>query len=284
MIQEIVDSIEDLTSFPPLAHRALAIATDDAAGVDDLIELVQYDPAVTSNCLKLCNSSYYGLSEKVSSLKQALVLLGMGNVIRILLTNCIKLPEYDQAHRGYGLHEGDLWRHSVSSAVLSGRLSASTGARADASLFTAALLHDVGKLALNRFMEERFRELCELIRNRSTLIQAEKEIFGIHHAELGGMIAAAWNFPEVLVHSIRYHHEPMDEGATPDVAAWVRLSNMVSHVAAFRSTCLHLDALTCNVKSRILAPFGLTPEAIETVCEQHAAEMLRTDALFAEAE
>lgn len=280
MIQEIVDSIEDLTSFPPLAHRALSIAMDNDAGVDDLIELVQFDPAVTSNCLRLCNSSYFGLSEKISSLKQALVFLGMRNIINVLLTHCIKLPEYDRAHGGYGLHEGELWRHSVSCAVLSGRLSEKAGCPPDPALFTAALLHDVGKLVLSRFLEKRYRALCDLIQNRLSLIQAEKALFGIHHAELGGIIAETWNFPDALIRSIQDHHRPIATEGEPDIVSWVGLSNAVAHLCAFRSTCFHSDVVCCFVAPQILKRFGLHGADVDAVAESHESDMMVADDLF----
>ena len=118
-IKEIIESIEELPPFPDSAMKILELSSYPETGIDDIVKVIQHDQAITGNCLKLCNSSYFGLVEKVTSIKHAVVLLGTENIIKVVFTSCSKLPSYARALKGYKLQAGELWRHSVGCALLS---------------------------------------------------------------------------------------------------------------------------------------------------------------------
>jgi putative nucleotidyltransferase with HDIG domain len=280
ILHDIIASIDGLTPFPRIARRALELAADAEVNVEELIDVVQYDPVITAKCLRLCNSSYFWIKEEVVSLRRAVVILGTRNILKILLAHCIKMPEYTASHRGYGLEAGALWRHSMASAVLAGQLANAAGFQDDASLFTAALLHDVGKLVLNPFVENSAGEMEALLNNGQSVMEAEKALFEINHAELGAMIAAGWNFPAVLVDSIRDHHADLTDTEPSGIEAWVALTNQMAHVCTLRSACQHLDAVICDIKPAVLAHFDLKPADIDSISKHYRDEMKQLDSLF----
>lgn len=280
ILHSIIASIDRLTPFPRIARRAFEIATDKDVSIDDLIDVVQYDQVITSKCLQLCNSSYFWIKEEVVSLRRAVVILGTLNIVKIILAHCIKIPEYTGAHDGYGLGEGELWRHSVSCAVLSGLLAGAAGLHGDATLFTAALLHDVGKLVLSPFAEEKASEIEAMLKSGHSVIETEKALFEIDHAELGGMIAAGWNFPAILINSIREHHTSLEGNDKPGGDSWVRLTNLVAYVCEFHATCHHIGEVECSIKPSILSRFGLKPEDIDRAIQVHQEEMQKLDTLL----
>lgn len=280
ILHSIIASIDHLTPIPRIAKRALELAIDKDVSIDDLINVVQYDPIITSKCLQLCNSSYLWIKEEVVSLRRAVVILGTRNIVKILLAQCIKIPEYTGVHKGYGLGVGELWRHSVSCAVLSGLLTEAAGLPDDTALFTVALLHDVGKLVLSPFAEEKASEIEAMLKSGHSVIETEKALFEIDHAELGGMIAAGWNFPDILINSIRNHHNSLESNDKPEGDSWVGLTNLVAYVCAFHTTCHHIGELECNIKPSILSRFELNPEDIDRVIQAHLEEMKKLDTLF----
>ena len=273
-LEKIVESVEGLPPFPDVARRILELAEVPEAGVTDILEIIQYDQGITANCLKLCNSSYFSLPVKIFTVEQAVALLGLQNIVKLVLSNCKVLSPYLEAKKGYGMQPGDLWRHSVAAATLSQMLIKKVGLKDDTVLFTAALLHDVGKLVLDEYIAENPEELTSLIRQEGfTFAQAEKEVFGIDHAELGGLIAEAWRFPGSLINSIRNHHLIMSGKTIPNMESWVRMSNLAHYAFLAHDFCLHHEGMTCQVNQGILHQFGLKEEHIHEVFDAFPDQM-----------
>ncbi|MFZ7112997.1 MAG: HDOD domain-containing protein [Desulfatiglandales bacterium] len=273
-LDKIVASVEGLPPFPDVARRIIELAEVPEAGVGDIVGIIQYDQGITANCLKLCNSSYFSLPVKIFTIEQAVALLGLQNIVKLVLANCRALSPYLEAKKGYGMHPGDLWRHSVGAATLSQMLIKKVGLKDDAVLFTAALLHDVGKLVLDQYIAENPGELNSLIRQEGlTFAQAEKEVFGIDHAELGGLIAEAWRFPGSLVNSIRNHHLSMSGKTIPNMESWVRMSNLAHYAFLAHDFCRHHEGMSCQVNQGILHQFGLKEEHIDAVLYAFPDEM-----------
>ena len=143
-IDKIVARIDSLAPIPPIATQILALAEDQDACLRKIAELIRHDPPITANILKVCNSAYFGLVQKVESIHEALTLLGLDKVTELVLLNCLS-DSLGGAHCGYGLGEGQLWRHAVTSAHVSVALANRVGGNFNKHLlFTAALLKDIG--------------------------------------------------------------------------------------------------------------------------------------------
>jgi putative nucleotidyltransferase with HDIG domain len=273
-IAQITKTIKKLPLFPEAARRVLELADDPEVQMKDIIDVIKYDQAITSNCLKLCNSTYFGLLEKIYTIDAAVAMLGLQNIVKIVLINCKELNIYKESSHGYDLQPGELWRHSVACAIISQLLFKEAKRKEDGVLFTAALLHDIGKTILGQLVTENSKSLKGLMREQGIcLVEAEKQLFGIDHAELGGMIAEKWKFPRTLINSICNHHKPMAGKILPNVEAWVRLSNIVYYVSVMRGLSSHHDTIDCNVKREILVQFKLKPDNIENVVAALPAEL-----------
>lgn len=272
--EKIIKSIKKLPPMPEAARRILELADNPDVHVKDVIKVVKYDQAITSNCLKLCNSSYFGLREKVYTIDNAVVMLGLQNLIKIVLVNCDELDVYADGQEGYNLQPGELWRHSVACAIISQLLFKEKGRQEDGVLFTAALLHDIGKVILNKFISDDTGSLHNLVQEQGiTLVEAEKQFFGIDHAELGGIIAEKWKFPQTLINSLRNHHKSMSGKIMPNIEAWVRLSNLVYYVSLMKGQSSHNEDIHCNIRREILFQFGLKQQNIENVITTFPSEM-----------
>jgi len=221
----ITKDIKELPPLPEVAQKVFSLLNDPKSNVQDLVKVIQLDQAMTANILKLCNSAYFGLKRKISSLQEALVLLGQKNLHEIIMTdNSGKY--YQRAGAGYSLGKGELWRHSVACALLSQILVRKTGLPEDPFLFTAALLHDIGKVILSTYVKTEYDQIIRLVKEQQyPFLQAEKEIIGIDHAELGGRIAEEWNFPGALVEAIAQHHTPDTENY---ISCIVHLCNLMT--------------------------------------------------------
>jgi putative nucleotidyltransferase with HDIG domain len=109
---------------------------------------------------------------------------------------------------GYEVDARAFWLHSVAVAVLAERLAAETATLAPALTFTAALLHDIGKLAVSTFVAEAEEEILALVRQGGAFAAAERAVLGIDHGEVGALVAEAWSLPPAIALAARWHHQP----------------------------------------------------------------------------
>ncbi len=276
-LERIVEAIDQLPPFPDTALRILDIADDPNSSADDVIEVIQFDQAITSNCLRVCNSSYFGLREKAKSIKHAVVLTGTDALVKIALTNCGKVSAFSAEHKGYGLHPGELWQHSVSCALLSQLLLKRAGKSDNHELFVSALLHDVGKLVIDGFIADDFEAMYSLMEEDGYgFVDAEREYYGIDHAELGGLIFRTWNFPQTLIDSVSKHHQRAEEGPKKGIEPWTALSDQVVHaVDGFFTAMQQSDPDACRIDAAILSGFDLSTEDIVAVACELPCEMKR---------
>jgi putative nucleotidyltransferase with HDIG domain len=189
------------------------VTNDPDFSVDDLVNIIKYDQSITANILRICNSPYFGIRYKVSSLREAVIYLGRTNILHVVYT--AGTSRFYKKVKGYYRGATKLWEHSVGVALMSQILAKNIYSREDPGFFTAGLLHDIGKVVLGEFVHESFHEIMDLVsKRRYSFLEAEKEIIGINHAELGGEIASLWSFPKEIRDAIIYHHRPdlMEKG------------------------------------------------------------------------
>ena len=273
-VTQIVQACDKLPPFPAVATRLMGLVEAPDTNVEDIVELISYDQALTANCLRLCNSSYFGLREKVTSVHHAVVLLGTRKLCEIALTISCGLSDYQKRSLGYGLHPGELWRHSVTCAQVSRLVLRKMDWPEDSYAYTAALLHDVGKLILDQFVDSNFDQICRLMAAGSTPVQAEKKALGIDHGDVGGLLCKSWKFPDALTDAIRSHHRALETDG-PHLFQVVELSNLIAHVSTY-----HRAGLDLRTGPDVLSRFGLDQQDIQDVIEGVTAELQRAEDLF----
>jgi putative nucleotidyltransferase with HDIG domain len=207
-IASVVDEIDALPRLPESALRIMDALRNPQASMAKIVEAIRFDQSMTTELLRICNSAYYSRSRRIASLQEAIVVLGATNLMRIVLAaHSRTLLAAEQ--RGYGLPPGALWRHSVAVALAGDKLGEGLPPAQRATLFTAGLLHDVGKILLNERMELNYAAIAlRVARERIPFPQAEQEVLGFTHADVGAAIAERWGLPEPIVRCIRYHHQP----------------------------------------------------------------------------
>jgi putative nucleotidyltransferase with HDIG domain len=208
MIDKILMSIKKLPAFPMTIQRVIELLKDDDYAVNDVANVIKYDQAIAANILKISNSAYFGARQKIKTIPDAVVHLGQKQLIRAVQTAGVS-RYFSKDRKGYGTKSKDLWEHTVAVAVMSQILSKQFFKKEDSVLYTAALVHDIGKLVMGEFVEESSEKIFRLVTEQGySFLEAEEEIIGINHAELGGRIADFWNFPTEIRNAIAYHHRP----------------------------------------------------------------------------
>ncbi|MBU3950060.1 MAG: HDOD domain-containing protein [Proteobacteria bacterium] len=209
-LEKIIKNIDSLSPVSSTGTKIMEIISNPDSSLGEIVEVIQYDQSMTANLLKICNSSFFALREKVVSVRQAVSYLGMNNIANIVIMGNFS-KNFNTSQDGYGLNEGELWKYSVSSAVIAQGLAEKRNVKNIPRLFTSALLKDIGKVVLSNYVQDAFKEIeLKVQEDGMTFLQAEREVLGIDHAELGAMVAEKWNFNPEMVFVIRNHHNPIN--------------------------------------------------------------------------
>ena len=218
-IKEIIQKIDNLKPMPQVAQKIMSIAQAPSSSLSDLSEIIIYDQSLTANLLRICNSAHFALPREVESVQQAIVYLGMNQVVDLVLMSGGAANLKDK-QEGYDLAEGDLWKYSVSSALIARELAERGKSENSHLIFTAALVKDIGKVVLNQYVADSYEKINLLVsKHEFSFREAEKAVIGIDHAELGSEVAKKWNFSEKMVDIIRFHHSPSEsEEALPETS------------------------------------------------------------------
>ncbi|NDY73359.1 HDOD domain-containing protein [Desulfobacter hydrogenophilus] len=204
--QEMAKEIKNLTPIPAVTMSLLKVVDDPNKTMDDVTNIIQYDPAITADVLRIANSAYFGLKYPAETISDAANMLGTDRLVEfVLLKVASKIIQGPLG--GYDMHEGALWQHSVSSAIIAKQLALQLGLPHSCSIFTAALLKDIGKTVMDKYVKNAYKKIYNLVINENfSFMEAEKKVIGVDHAELGGMMAHLWKFSPKMVMIITNHH------------------------------------------------------------------------------
>lgn len=213
----------------------MTLLGDEAVTLPDLILLVSEDVALSANLLRIANSAYYRGQEPVPSLHKAVIRLGTPGVYRAALGLSLRgtLPKQIP---GYDISSDAFMYHSVACAVMAEALARELGLQDHDAIFTAGLLHDIGKLVVGPLVAERRRPVDDrLAGGMSSLHEVEREVLALDHCDAGEQIAQAWGLPDVVAFGARWHHEP-SAAPTPKaqrVGALIHCANGLAHLTGF---------------------------------------------------
>ncbi len=222
----IMRRVKLFPSMSGTAARVLKLLDDPDTSTSEIGEILRYDPGLTANILKLTNSAYFGFASQIGSVKQAIVLLGSKRVIYLVMVSCVNAV-MDEQVLGYDLPAGELWRHSIAVSVAAECLVKELRIPTAEEIFTAALLHDVGKLILGDFVKEDLKEIESAASEGIPFQVAERKVLGTDHAEIGAEILKNWSFPPEVVSAVRWHHDPDSADETGMLVDIVHVANVL---------------------------------------------------------
>jgi putative nucleotidyltransferase with HDIG domain len=204
---KIIQKVSIFPSMPQAGIKLRALLTEEDVSIDEIEKILRHDPGLAANVLRLANSAYFGMPTKVSTLRHAVMLLGVTRFTQIAVTASMN-KIMDGAVEGYGLSPGELWLHSIAVSTTAEALAKNRKLAGNSDFFTPALLHDLGKLVLDEFIKKELPKIESLIAEDVPFIIAEKDVLGTDHAEIGALILSKWRLPGDLINAVRWHHYP----------------------------------------------------------------------------
>jgi putative nucleotidyltransferase with HDIG domain len=272
---EIDLALEKLQPIPQVALKIMQLIDEgEQYDVRVLTAEIRKDQVISARTLQLANSVMFASRNRIESLDYALLYLGVNLLMRYVITAAVD-SFFDRPAAGYSLCKGGLYHHAVGTAVVAENLARLTGRAKPALAYTAGLLHDIGKVALDQLLGSAAPLFYRRLAENQTLdfIQAERELFGTDHTEIGQRLAEKWSFPVSLTESIRYHHVPERAPQHGALAHIVFLANFL--MSCFRAG-LQLEKLSAALLAPRLAAIGLSGGQLEQVVDMIPMQVFDT--------
>ncbi len=253
-----------LNCFPAMsgaALRVLALVNEPGVTAQQIEGVLRQDPGLTANLLRLANSAYFGIPTQVGSVRQAVMLLGLKRLTQMVVTVCAG-SLMDRPVPGYDLPAGELWRHSLAVSVAAEGLVGELHLEGGEEIFTAALLHDIGKIILGQFLQDEIEPIRFALTRGLSFTAAESDVLGTTHAEIGADVLAKWALPKAMIRAVRWHHAPEEAGRPEPMLDVVHVANMLCLMIGIG---VGLDGLHHEPSPVVTRRLGVTTAHLETV-------------------
>lgn len=264
-IEELVQEINELVSFPEVYLRLSELLDDPNATSKDIAKLLSQDPSLTLRVLKIANSPLYGLSRQVETVDRAVMVLGKRQIIEVVLATSVSKMVAGIPNTVYDMD--DFWNHSIQCGIVARELTRLCRYAEVDFAFISGLLHDIGQLVLFNRYPGQSRVALELVMDRTQpveLFEAERKLFGFDHAMLAGRLMELWYLPDRLRECVEFHHEPALANQYPVEAALLHIANSLTNVygteLAPRERLEYIDRI-CWERT------GLDPEQLVPIVE-----------------
>lgn len=262
-LEKILSDTLALTPLSETASKLAVMVSDEDVGLDEIAEVVAYDPPLAAAALRAANAASAGSLREIIDVELAVMRLGPSWILSMAIGNSVK-GDLQQEQKAFGLAEGELWQHAIASSIAAEEISSFSAGSIPPEAASAALLHDVGKIVLSRHitrpMQVGMKHGCES--EGLSGLHAESEVMDINHAELGGMVVRHWELPESMAEAITHHHHP-NEAAEEfrKLAHAVHLADVTANLAwgGAKKSYLSVEELKDSLSILSLTPRSLVP-------------------------
>lgn len=226
-ISELLEKVEILPASPALLPKlSRALGNVHNTDLDEIVDIIAFDSALTAKLLQIANSAYFGSDTPITSVGEAVSQVGYDAVY--LLAASISGENFLRPPPGTGLDAVLLWKHSVTTAFGAQRIASAAGLDGNL-LFTAGLLHDLGKVVLAGAHGTSYTSMFDPAkRGPLSLVEWEKKHYGCDHAQVGAALLERWKLPAPIVGAVRFHHQLSAAGENAPFAAGICLGNVLS--------------------------------------------------------
>lgn len=231
---KVLKMIGYLPPIPIVMVELVEALNNENIELNDLGRIIEKDPSMSVNVLKVANSAFYKLPVKVNTIEHAVRMLGIREIASLCIActagKTLKAPVNQPT-----IDLGMFWKHSVATGVISKVLCSELGIQTQNNIYLAGLIHDVGKIILDRFIQDIYKEIVKITCNKNiSVTEAEQRIIGESHAKVGGWLMEAWNLPPIFIDVANHHHSVMEtqEDNRLEVAI-VSLSNQLARLKSF---------------------------------------------------
>jgi putative nucleotidyltransferase with HDIG domain len=230
-----LEKVENLPTLPVMVQQIQKLIASPNSSMAQIGAVIARDQAITARVIRLINSAFYGLGSRITSIPQAIVLLGL-NTVKNLITGVSVVKMFYGSGSASLFDREQFWLHSMACAMGTRMLAKNLGRKEPEDYFLAGLLHDIGVVVLDQYFHEEFIAVLQrAARERIDYYAAETAVLETTHGQVGEAVALKWRIPAFLIHAIRNHHEPFavdgDAEVNRDIIAMVHIADVAANNA-----------------------------------------------------
>jgi len=270
---KILSDHKELSSLPQVLAEVLKVSSNDKSSAADLAKVIMKDPALTAKLLRVVNSPFCGQAREVTSIKQAVLTLGIRTVTALALSTSV----YDLTNKINALIDRKkFWRHSLEVAIASRMIAEKIGYESPEEAFVAGLLHDIGVLILESSFPEEFKRIWKLVESGEKQELIEQRTWGTDHAKAGQFLMDQWEIPKKLGEAIGTHHEMVEHGELSKTKKLNLILNLGNQISRFRFYSMPPpESKDLENRDVIAASLEITPEQLEKIAENLVSEVIK---------
>jgi HD-like signal output (HDOD) protein len=278
--QKKIEQIENLPTLPEVANKLLKIINDPTTTAVDVANLISRDLSLTSKVLRLANSAFYGIPRTVTTVQNAVVILGL-KVINTMVFSITVVKMFPGDGRNELFSRKKFWAHSLACAVIARQLALRMRKFTlfdPEECFCAGLIHDIGRVVLDQYFHDDFlKALQKALQSKISLLQAEQETFGFSHMDVGDWLTSRWELPQDLRVPIVYHHTPGRTEYAREITTLVHLADNVTYDIGYGLPGLETRP---PLDSALVNQLGFSTEDIDAVKASAQEEIEKFQAAF----
>lgn len=229
LIENLIET-QEFATLPPVASKVLQMLDEDDVEIREISKVIEADASLTLKLLRVANSPLYATRNEVSSIHQAIITLGLNRLTNIVLGVSI-FSKFLMSSQKVNIELMEkFWWHSSCTGMVAKSLAVKINRFFKENEFIGGLLHDIGKLAMLQFDSDKYTQVVEKVKNGAMDIEAENDLFGVTHIDVGTEIAKLWKLPNELQTIIQYHTNPSEAPDYNELVASVRFSDILAEV------------------------------------------------------
>jgi len=268
---KLIDRSENLPVLPQLFYQIVEAASDPDTKVSELSSLILQDQVLTGRVLRMANSAYYAMPQKISTVTRAVMILGFISLKNFITTVTVVDTLNNEAFKG-GLFK-TFWVHALACGLSASFLAQRLNVDHREEAMIAGLVHDCGKLFLDHHFPEAYRSVAEMIRQGKDVLAAERSVFGVTHVEVGEKIVRKWHLPVPLIEAVRNHHRLSKSRENPRLSDVIHLANLMSCLTIPEEWTDGIQSMEPDDNARetvnkICSDLGLSDEAVQEVIQR----------------
>lgn len=232
-IDKIVANVDKLPSLPTSVGKVVEVANNLKASPNDLSNVIKVDPVLTAKVLKLINSAYFSMPDQITNLNRAIILLGVNTIKNLAISTAVIGQFSKTKHQLFDMDK--YWKHCMAVAVMSKQIAIkmSIDKRFREEYFIAGLLHDIGEIVIVELFPEKLEPIMGRIQAGLSAEEAEREVIGATHSEIGAALGRHWKISENLIAVVEEHHDPNIAGDFAQIVLTVHVANICCNQKAF---------------------------------------------------
>ncbi|MGO9379003.1 MAG: HDOD domain-containing protein [Dissulfurispiraceae bacterium] len=253
----LTQKIPKLPTIPPVADKIIQLVSNEASVVGSIVDTIEKDPAISAKVISFANAAFYSMGQPVTTIRDAVMKIGFDNVKSIALGISL-LTLFKGKKNGDDGEYLNTIKHSMVTGVVSKEIVDFLEYRHYEDIFTSGLLHDLGLMVMNVYFPEIYAQIIDKFKKGKSFPDAEREVCGFTHGEIGGWLADKWNLPENMCEVILSHHNPTSASST--AVAIVHLADIIAIRRGFSP--VSVDGFEGSVVGAAMQMVGMNEEGL----------------------